>query len=118
MDVGTVVVEQESGVWVLTLRGEHDISVEPGLRQELDRIFAAGSAVVVDLSEVEFIDSSVLGALAHGHQRATQEPHQIAVVIPESDRPVTRLLGMAGLTTTLDTYTSRADAIAALNSAG
>lgn len=115
MDVGTVVVEQDSGVWVLTLRGEHDISVEPSLHEELDRVFAAGSTVVVDLSEVEFIDSSVLGALIHGHQRATQEPHQIAVVLPNPDGSITRLISMAGLTTILDTYISRADAIAALS---
>ena len=115
MDVGTVVVEQDCGVWVLTLRGEHDMSVEPSLRQELDRIFAAGSTVVVDVSQVEFIDSSVLGALIHGHQRATQESHQIAVVLPNPDRAITRLLSMAGLTNILSTYTSRTDAIAALN---
>lgn len=118
MDVGTVVVEQDCGVWVLTLHGEHDISVKAGLRRALDRVFAAGSAVVVDLSEVEFIDSSVLGALTYGHRRATKEPHQLAVVIADPERPVARLLGMAGLTNALDTYTSRAEAIAALDSSG
>lgn len=118
MDVGTVVVEQDCGVWVLTLRGEHDMSTEPSLRQELDRVFAAGSAVVVDLSRAEFIDSSVLDALVYGHRRATQEPHQVAVVMPDSDRPVARLLSVAGVTSILDTYTSRADAIAGLDSGG
>lgn len=110
-----VVVEQDSGVWVLTLRGEHDISVEPSLHEELDRVFAAGSTVVVDLSEADFIDSSVLGALIHGHHRASKEPHQIAVVIPDSNTLVSRLLRMTGLGTILDTYPSRADAIAALS---
>jgi anti-anti-sigma factor len=114
MDVGTVVIEQDGRVWLLTLRGEHDSSVSPGLREELDRVFAAGSSVVVDLSEVEFIDSSVLGALTHGHQRAARERHRLAVVVPGADHPIARLLTMTGLTATLDTYTNRADAIAAL----
>jgi len=46
-------------------RGEHGVSTSPSL-DELDRVFAAGSACVVDLTDADFIDSTVLKALAYG----------------------------------------------------
>ena len=95
--VGEVVVERDRDVWVLTLRGEHDLATTPSLHEELERVFAAGSRVVVDLSEVEFIDSTVLAALAYGHdQVAGHEEHSLAVVVSEGG-VAGRLLTLTGL---------------------
>ena len=49
MDVGEVIVDRVEGAWVLTLRGEHDLSTNPSLRDELERAFDRGSTVIVDL---------------------------------------------------------------------
>ena len=47
-----------SGVWILALRGEHDLATRPSLEEELGRVAAAGGRVVVDLSHASFLDSS------------------------------------------------------------
>ena len=72
MSVGEVIVERVQGVWVFTLRGEHDISIEPTFQRRLEQAFDAGSTVIVDLSEVEFMDSSVLRTLAYGAEQAAR----------------------------------------------
>ena len=114
MAVGQVIVEQVRGVWVLSLVGEHDLSVEPSLMQRLERAFAAGSTVVVDLTEVEFMDSSVLRALAYGAEQAEQHPeHAIRIVAPRDSFP-RRLLALTGVDKRVSISETRAVALAAV----
>jgi anti-sigma B factor antagonist len=56
-------VESRSGVWLLSLHGEHDIATQPSLREQLGHVRAAGGPIVVDLSAAGFVDSSIVGAL-------------------------------------------------------
>lgn len=80
---GTIERSQEGAVSVLTLRGEHDLSTAPTLRDAIDDIYDNGSAVVVDLTQVEFVDSSILNALVHGCECAAGRcDHQFALVSP------------------------------------
>jgi anti-sigma B factor antagonist len=53
----------DSGVAVLTISGEHDLSTAPILRRRLDGLLDEGTAVVVDLSPATFVDSSILGVI-------------------------------------------------------
>jgi anti-anti-sigma factor len=55
----------EGDVCVVALRGELDVANSERVQQELTA--ANGSTVVVDLSELTFIDSSGLTALVHAH---------------------------------------------------
>jgi len=115
MDVGEVIVDHVDGAWVLTLRGEHDLSTNPSLRDELERAFARGSTVIVDLSEVAFLDSTVLRGLVYGHDTAVNhDEHTIAVVAPK-DGLARGLLDMTGLSKLLVVYESRGEALAALS---
>ncbi|MGH3374884.1 MAG: STAS domain-containing protein [Actinoallomurus sp.] len=115
MSVGEVVVERDQGVWVLNLHGEHDLTTAPSLRSELERVFAAGSAVVVDLSEAEFLDSTIVAALAYGRDRtAEHDAHSLAVVVAR-DGVARRLLTVTGLDTKLATFETREAAIASLS---
>jgi len=83
MAVGEVVVEREQDAWVVTLRGEHDVSTNPSLADALRDAFGRGSKVVVDFSEVEFIDSTVLRALAYGRKEAVEHPeHELVIGRP------------------------------------
>ena len=56
-------VQSRTGVWVISLHGEHDISTQPSLREQLRHVRAAGGPIVVDLSAAGFVDSTVVGAL-------------------------------------------------------
>ena len=113
MSVGEVIVERVRGAWVFTLRGEHDISIEPTLQQRLEHAFDAGSTVIVDLSEVEFMDSSVLRALAYGGAQAARHPqHHIGIVAPPDSQP-RRLLAITGIDKHVSISNTRDDALAA-----
>ena len=107
-------VERDQGAWVLTLHGEHDMSTDPSLGDALRQAFGGGSKVVVDLSHVEFIDSSVLRALAYGRKEAVEHAeHEIAVVAPNGGL-ASRLLRLTGIDRMIPVYETRADAVAAI----
>lgn len=64
----------DSGVVVIRPEGRLNMSVAPDLRDQLHGLVEAGNTkVVVDLSGVEAIDSSGLGALISGLKAARQE---------------------------------------------
>ena len=114
MDGGEVMVDGVDGAWLLTLRGEHDLSTNPSLRDELERTLAHGSTVIVDLSEAAFIDSTVLRGLVYGYdQAAKHDEHTVLVVAPRGG-VVRRLLDLTGLSKLLPVFESRAEALASL----
>ena len=51
------------GAWIVGLRGEHELSTQPMLTRHLRGLGRTGDGLVVDLAHVEFIDSTVIGAL-------------------------------------------------------
>ena len=119
MDAEEVVIERDNGAWVLTLQGEHDLSTAPGIRDELERVFDAGSAVVVDLSAVTFMDSSVLNAILYGSDRAQQhEAHRFAVVLPPGPSAARRVLELTGVDRVLAIHPDRGSAVAAISGGG
>lgn len=60
----TVTRRQEDGRTILHLVGEIDVSTAPRVRDELSRVIADGSHdLIVDLSDVPFLDSTGLGVL-------------------------------------------------------
>ena len=50
------------------------------LRPQIDRLAEAGEDVVLDLSQVDFIDSSGLGALVFLHKRLIAKGHKLKVM--------------------------------------
>ena len=64
----------DSGVVVIRPEGRLNMSVAPDLRDQLRRLVESGNTkLVVDLSGVEAIDSSGLGALISGLKAARQD---------------------------------------------
>ena len=64
-------VRGEGGVAVVKLRGEHDLSTAQAVRSALRSAVESGPpAVVVDLSDTTFLDSSILGALIGAYRVA------------------------------------------------
>lgn len=60
----TIDLEQETGTWVLTLTGDLDYAECAAFRMHIDRILKSSpAATIVDLSGLEYLDSSGLGLL-------------------------------------------------------
>jgi anti-sigma B factor antagonist len=73
----------EAGVTCVRLAGEIDLPLEQGLRQALDDLIQQGhTRLLVDLSDVSFIDSSGLGVLLHAAGRLRRRGG-LAVVCPD-----------------------------------
>lgn len=87
---------ESSGVVVVKPAGRLNMVAAPTLRKELHAIVEAGQTrVVVDLSEVDFIDSSGLGALISGLKVARQAGGDLRIAAPT--RQVTTVLELTNL---------------------
>ena len=83
--------------FVIAPEGELDIASVGPFRDALAQAERrAGQDVVVDLSEVSFIDSSGLGALVDLHNRLRRDNRELAVVAPGGTAAAV-LLNLAGL---------------------
>jgi anti-sigma B factor antagonist len=97
---------------VLRVTGEVDVYTAPMLRMRI-RELAAGGAVhlIADLGEVDFLDSTGLGALVGGLRRLREDGGSLALVITAP--PILRIFQITGLTKVFDTWPSVTEAITA-----
>jgi anti-sigma B factor antagonist len=96
---------------VIAPEGELDIARVDEFRAALSATIREGAAaVVVDLSEVSFIDSSGLGALVELHSRLRRSRRRLAVVAPGGSAPAV-LLDLAGLRGRLPIFETRGAAL-------
>lgn len=90
----------------LVLRGEIDVKTAPQLESALSD--ATGQTVLVDLSDVTFIDSTGLRVLAMERARFESEDRQLVVCAPD-DSVVLRTMRLAGLAGDFRVVTDPAD---------
>jgi anti-sigma B factor antagonist len=109
-----VEVEQLNGsVRSFNLSGELDHATAPELRQPLDAAIKAGvRAVLVDLSDCNFIDSTGLSVLVHAHARLLDDGGRLEICCP--DPQVRRLLEITGVDRSFGVHRTRDEALAAL----
>jgi anti-sigma B factor antagonist len=101
---------ERRGPWaVLLLEGELDLAVGAELQRDVIDLLPTDEpiALAIDLSEVTFIDSTVIGILAMAHKRAGRNGGRLAI-FGATDR-VGRVLQMTGLATILDLHASWQD---------
>jgi anti-sigma B factor antagonist len=95
---------------VITVSGEIHVSTAPEFQRRLDAAIAKGkTAVVLDLSETEFIDSTGLSVLLNGLRRVTRQRGRMALVC--TNPTVLRLFEITRLDTTFDIHESREEAL-------
>lgn len=82
---------------VLGVSGEVDVATADRLKEAVTQALAESSAdrVVLDLSEVSFMDSSGLAALVHAHKAAEEQRTSLVVSSPTSR--LSRILDLTGL---------------------
>lgn len=88
--------ETASGKQVVAVDGELDLNAAPGLRQAIGAAIEAGATtVVVDLSEVTFIDSTAIGVLLAARERLRRTGGDLELACTEPN--VLRVLEIVGL---------------------
>lgn len=87
------------GGQVLRLAGELDMDATAALRDLLDGAVARSAAVEVDLTEVRFIDSTVITTLVAAHNAAARRACRLTVTNPQGH--VRRVLELTGVLRTL-----------------
>lgn len=81
---------------VFKLRGSLDLATAPSVRAALLEAADEGKhEIIVDLTQLEFLDSTGLGALIGAYRRAVEHAGRVALVV--SDGPIARLLNITGL---------------------
>ena len=108
----------ESGVAVLTISGEHDLSTAPSLRRRLDGLLDEGVATVLDLSPATFIDSSILSVILDGRRRSAEAKIGFAVARSNGSDAVDRVHEVTGLRAELPVHARPEEAIMAASGNG
>jgi anti-sigma B factor antagonist len=96
---------------VLAASGEVHVSTAPELSEQLNRAIAAGKTrLVLDFTDVEFIDSTGLSVLLNALRRLTRRQGALSVVC--TNPTVLRLFEITRLDSTFDIVPTRDEALA------
>jgi anti-sigma B factor antagonist len=111
------VIDHPDGTVVVTVRGNLDVDSAGGLLSALDAALERPvPRIVVDLSGVEFCDSTGLSAFVIGHNRVVHAGGWLRLAAP--NEWVGRLLHTVGLGSRLGVYPSVAEALTTPNHDG
>jgi anti-sigma B factor antagonist len=110
----TNVEETSPALRSVSVAGELDQATAPQLSEALQQVIDGGKgAVLVDLSDCEFIDSTGLAVLVHAREELTAaDGRDFAICCPNSQ--VRRLLEITGIDTAMGMFDTRDEALAAL----
>src|SRR4029077_500657 len=116
---GRIEATAVDGGWpVIVLSGEHDLSTAPELRARL--LEGAGAdAVMVDLDQTTFVDSSILGVLVGGLRRARESDVPFGLVLGDDAHPaIRRIFELTGLHDVCPIHAPRAEGLTGLSAQG
>lgn len=103
-------LDAPEGVLLLELTGEVDLATSGRFRSHVDEARERGaSTVVVDLSEVTFVDSTMLRELLRAHNETRDSGGRLVLVGAQA--AVLRLLELTGTTEVFELADSREDAL-------
>ncbi|MFD0856647.1 STAS domain-containing protein [Actinomadura adrarensis] len=111
MDEFTVeVIEASDGCAVVRVAGEVDAATAPGVREKVLELVAKGSAhLIVDLTDVGFLDSTGLGMLVGSLKRV--RVHEGSLMVVTSAEHIRRVFRITGLHNVFPLPTSVLDAV-------
>jgi anti-sigma B factor antagonist len=89
-------VRTEGRAAIIVVRGELDLATSPELEAQLRKVWDSGNEqLVIDLRELEFMDSTGLSIIVKAHQRLSDEGRQLSIV--RGSQQVQRLLDLTGV---------------------
>jgi len=96
--------------YLIRLAGEFDLHTRPEFeRRVLEALGRGATQIVVDLSDVSFIDSTTIGILMRTRKRLTPLRGRLLVVC--ADRNILRLFEITALDRMFEIYRTRAEAM-------
>jgi anti-sigma B factor antagonist len=108
--LGTIETQHENDVVIVRLAGEHDLATRPAVVEELAAATDTGQGVVVDVTDTEFMDASILNAfIAADHTLA--ETERRLTLLTNTASQVSRVLALSGLTDLLPCAETREEAV-------
>jgi anti-sigma B factor antagonist len=91
-----VEVQSTGRAAVITASGELDLTSSAGFDEELQRVLESDlEQLIIDLRQLEFMDSTGLSTLVKAHQRAGERGQRFGVV--RGPQQVQRLLSLTGV---------------------
>ena len=87
-------VRSQGKATIVAVSGELDLASSPALQEELDRA-SDFDMMIIDLRELDFMDSTGLSVLVRAHQRAEEQGRRLAMV--KGPQQVQRLLSLTGV---------------------
>jgi len=102
----------EPGVPVLLVRGEIDVASAPEFHASLSDLIGQGpEIIIVDMSEVSFIDSTGLGVLVGAEKQMRDAGQALRLVVTQPQ--IIRLLELTGLDEVFTILSNGNDAVKA-----
>lgn len=99
----------EDEVPVIKLEGEVDVYTAPQLKQQMIALLESGTRqMIVDLTAVEYFDSTALGVLIGGLKRMRERDGNLSLICP-SPR-IRRVFEITGLDKIFDIYSTSEEA--------
>lgn len=98
------------GVPVVHVGGDLDVYTAPRLKETLDSAMAGGQRLVLDLSQVHFIDSTALGVLVSAMRQSNAECGDFRLVV--DDPYLLKIFRITGFDGLFPIFPQVADAIA------
>lgn len=100
--VSDLIIKQEhkNDIGIIGLEGQVDLSNASILRESINRELDKGyKKIIIDMKQLNFIDSSALGILVAGAKRVIEVQGQLIIVVNDY---VDRLLSVTGLVVIFD----------------
>ena len=103
-------VDTRDAASVVSLRGEIDVYTAPRLRQALiDLVEGGATDIVVDMTKVDFLDSTGLGVLVGGLKRVKSKEGELRLVV--TAERIMKIFDITGLSKVFPMYGSLDEAL-------
>jgi anti-anti-sigma factor len=110
---------EHKGIPLIACKGDIDLyTVKPFLKMTEEEIERSTGDLIVDLSEVPFLDSAGLSAIIIAYRKLDARKSKLHVIAPHNHPGVYRVLEVARLDTIISVYDSYASLDAALGQTG
>jgi anti-anti-sigma factor len=96
---GSITVEHDSrGAAIVVLAGEIDLGDQEAFQEAVDRAWTLEPAIIIDLAEATFFDSTILMVIMQALRRADSSDRETVALIVPLRSHANRLLVLSGFT--------------------